>query len=366
MARTTRIYGGTGLGLSISRRLARLLGGDLGVAGRAADGGLAGSAAAGDTGSAFTLLVPLIASAAPDDAPRLLPDDAGLDRIGGGARVLIADDDPANRWVAKRMVELLGFQADVVEDGEMALRALRSCEHALLITDCHMPRMDGVALTEAVRRSPDPVLRALPIIGLTADVTGEQRDRCDAAGMTAVVIKPLTIDGMSRLLSRHLRGPAGNPATGPEDGTGAHGEPGATVASHGPGATGVPHGPAQFDDETWRALFTTGDPGGEAWLLDYLDTAEKLDDALCGLLADGCREPAQRDAIVDLAHRFAGSSLSVGAIATGEAARALEQAAVTEDVATLRTLHGIAAAELAAAQIAMARFLAHIQSELTA
>ena len=277
---TTRIYGGTGLGLCISRRLARLLDGDLTVTSQLGKG------------SVFAVLLPLIV--ATGQARSAPVRGAPSDFTGDGRRVLVVDDDPTNRWVTQRQLQRLGFEVATADDGETALQSVHDAPFDLMITDCHMPRMDGVALTRAVRASAH--LQALPIIGLTADVTSKQRLRCQEAGMTDVAIKPMTLDRLRRLLAGQL------PPTLPRA---------PRVAPPAP----------HFDPTTYNDLFEEGDPEGAAWLADFLVAAAELMQRLRHhhLTADPV-------ALAPTAHRLAGAALSVGAIRFGEAARALEYA----------------------------------------
>ena len=320
-ASTTRNFGGTGLGLCISKRLAELMGGHLGVT------------SVQGAGSTFTLLLPLVTASKP--AAIVAAPFLALETLGGCFRVLVVDDDQTNRWITQRQIQLLGAQADTAEDGETALGMLHRCSYDLLLTDCHMPRMDGTALTRAVRADPNPALAGLPIIGLTADVTAGQRERCLEAGMTEVAIKPLSRQRLFSMVSLHLKAAPVPLVTAPE---------GAAQLS-------------AFDDTIYRELFTPGDPDGEICLDDFLETAERLAGELATLLADNAEPWPRRGAFAATAHRLAGASASIGATRLAAAARGLEQIAESADAGRLRSGYADLRRELAAAQPAIAAFI---------
>jgi len=356
---TTRNFGGTGLGLCISRQLAHLLGGDLTVASQSG------------VGSEFTFTMPLTVCAdeAPDGAggvQGLHPSDSVSSPAGAalsagafpapalsaGRRVLVVDDDATIRWLSQRQLEKLGFVADTVEDGETGLRSLQSGMYDLLLTDCHMPRMNGVSLTLAVRQSADPALGSIPIIGLTADVTEAQRTLCQEAGMNELAIKPLTVERLSQLLQRHLPAPMGVPAG---DAPEAAAMPSLSAAVAG--------GPADFQDacfdtQIYLSIFMPGEADGAVWLTEWMATARDDTRELGGLLAKvpGCDLP--REHINTVAHRLAGSAFSVGAMRLGAAARALEGGALHHAEADLRGLYTALSREFAAAERAISAFVA--------
>jgi signal transduction histidine kinase/CheY-like chemotaxis protein/HPt (histidine-containing phosphotransfer) domain-containing protein len=320
---TTRDFGGSGLGLYISQRLALLHGGSLTVVSRAGEG------------SAFTLTLPLRTPPLPSRAPQpALPSPAPT--LAGFGRVLVADDDPTHRWLSQRQLEMFGLEVATAGGGEAALSMLLGGGFALLLTDYHMPGMDGVALARAVRAAADPALRALPIIGLTADAAFAQATASSDVGMSEIAIKPLRREQLHSVLARHL--------------------PGAAHDMPLPAAAAVPV--VAFHDATYRDLFAPGDPDGPAWLANYLTLADRLEDELRRLLGPRDRMPVSRDALAALAHRLMGCSLSVGATRLAETARALERAARGEEAPTLRQLLNSVSRDLEETRQAIAAFLA--------
>ncbi len=173
-ASTTRLYGGTGLGLAISRRLIEMMGGEIGA-----------ESVAGH-GSTFWFEVPA------DEAEA--PAAAGPVEVAApvGMRVLVADDAPANRELVGAILGGLGLSVDVVEDGAQAVQAARTGGYDLILMDVHMPVMDGLDATRAIRGLGGVVART-PVIALTANVQPEQAAACREAGMDAHVGKPIQI-----------------------------------------------------------------------------------------------------------------------------------------------------------------------------
>lgn len=169
----------------------------------------------------------------------------------------------------------------------------------MLVTDCHMPGMDGAALARRIRTAEAENGRPrMPILGLTADVTPEMRQQCLAAGMDDVVSKPIDQRRLEAALRRIMAHQAAGVAEQPTE------EP-----------------DTLFDDTTFRDLFEGAEDEGRDWLSAYLDAAA---DTLVQI--QGCLASDDRDALRAVAHRLAGTSLSAGATRVGMLARRLEQA----------------------------------------
>ncbi|MEN2469175.1 ATP-binding protein [Burkholderia sp. GS2Y] len=110
--------------------------------------------------------------------------------------VLVAEDNAVNRRLFEEQLALLGCDAQVVDGGEAALAALDEWTWEVLLTDLNMPGMSGYALAEQARaRHP-----GLPVVAVTAQATLDEHAKCAAAGMTAVVTKPLSLAALADVL----------------------------------------------------------------------------------------------------------------------------------------------------------------------
>jgi CheY-like chemotaxis protein len=186
---TTRKYGGTGLGLAISRQLVGLMGGEVGVQSEPGHG------------SMFWFTVRLgVGDRAIADA-RALPSGS---RLLAGVRILLAEDNPINQFVATAMLENVGAVVSVVGDGEAALDLLRREPFDCVLMDVQMPQMDGLEATRRIRV--DPTLARIPVVAMTANAWNEDRQACLDVGMDDFVSKPFQpaflYDKLARLLAR--------------------------------------------------------------------------------------------------------------------------------------------------------------------
>ncbi len=122
------------------------------------------------------------------------------------ALVLVAEDNPTNQVVVRKMLSRMGFACEIVDEGAAALTALDGGGHGLLLTDINMPGMDGFSLARAIREKESTSGAHLPIIALTADAMAETEAECMAAGMDACLTKPIDSKALGSALAFHLPG----------------------------------------------------------------------------------------------------------------------------------------------------------------
>ncbi len=190
----SRRFGGAGLGLEISRSLARMMGGNL----------VAQSTLG--KGSTFTFTAALPRCDAPAEATAvstlaLLPERA--------LNVLVADDHPINRKYLALVLASMGHRYTLCEDGLQAVEHARTGQFDVVLMDIHMPGLDGLQATAAIRSLDGPVSR-LPILVLTADVMPATRERASAVGVTACLHKPVQGPQLAEALNAAVPGHAGS------------------------------------------------------------------------------------------------------------------------------------------------------------
>ncbi len=221
-----------------------------------------------------------------------------------GRLILVAEDDATNQKVILRQLELLGYAAEIASNGADALALWRAGHYALLLTDLHMPHMDGYALARALRdeeRRGAAGRPRMPILALTANaLRGEAASACEA-GMDEYLTKPLQLRLLRDALARWL--PHDGPQTTP---AGLH-EP-------------VPAAPV-VDVSVLESLVGDDPQVVREFLGDFRSSARGLAEQL---QAAGAADDARKVGV--LAHRLKSASRSVGAAALGDICAELENA----------------------------------------
>ena len=209
---TARKFGGTGLGLSVTRGLVELMGGCITVT------------STPGAGSEFVVVLALRACA---PTPAQLTQRAQAPTVEEAVQtprplapsvekaaqtqhlILLAEDNETNRDVMQEQLRLLGYTCELAEDGAIALKMWQNQpdRYALLLSDCHMPNLDGIGLTEAIRATETAGSR-LPIIAVTANAMQGEAQRCLAYGMDDYLSKPLRMTELATMLEKWLPEPA--------------------------------------------------------------------------------------------------------------------------------------------------------------
>ena len=191
---TTRRYGGTGLGLTISMRLVTMMGGKMWLESQPGKG------------ARFHFTLPFRSSGKTAKIGSIAHPE-----ILGGVKVLVADDNPTNRRILEGMLKRWDMKSKCVESGEAALAELlagrdAAAPYRLILTDMHMPGMDGFALIEQIRQRPE--LATAVIMMLTSAGHRGDANRCRELGVSAYLLKPIRQSELREAIARVLGAPA--------------------------------------------------------------------------------------------------------------------------------------------------------------
>ncbi|NPC54040.1 response regulator [Caenimonas soli] len=306
-----RNSGGAGLGLVISRQLAQMMGGTISLE--------------SEPGKGTTLILSLslpIVEALPDSgaqSARALPAAISARRTAPsiaqaeteGTLVLLVDDHPVNRMLLLRQVQTLGYAAQTAEHGIEALEKWKSGRFGLVITDCHMPQMDGYELARSVRSLESAKdLKRVPIIACTANALQGEAEACRAAGMDDYLVKPVELSQLTEKLDQWLPIPP---------------EPGAPAAAAGPSEDAEP----------------SVTPIDQAFLMKNCGGYAAVVNEVLAAFRNTCEEDAAvlKDAleagdvarVTQSAHRMAGASKMIGALGFAAACEHIDRASRAGD-----------------------------------
>lgn len=183
---TTRKFGGTGLGLSISKSLIKMMGGDIGVKSEP------------NVGSTFFFTLPIVE--AKDDSSKELLDENKEDELNG--KVLIVEDNKSNQMLMTLLLDELGLESVVAEDGLEAVKAVIQDKYDLVLMDENMPNMNGIEATKEIRSLSE--VERMPIIAVTANALKGDKERFLESGMDDYLPKPVDSEKLEKIIRKYL------------------------------------------------------------------------------------------------------------------------------------------------------------------
>jgi CheY-like chemotaxis protein len=237
-----------------------------------------------------------------------------------GRLILVAEDNETNRKVILRQLALLGYAADVADNGLQALQCWLKGEYALLLTDLHMPGMDGYQLTETIRTE-EAGHRHIPIIALTANAFRSEADRCRAAGMDDYLSKPVQLADLKSTLEKWLL-------------------PIVSVPQPAKVEVRLPEG-APMDLAVLKDLVGTDPEVIREILIEFRASADQIAQAISTTFRSGETMRGGSEA-----HKLKSSARAIGALALGELCAELESSGSSRNAAELGGLLDAFTAEM--------------------
>jgi CheY-like chemotaxis protein len=261
-------------------------------------------------------------------------------------RVLLAEDNRVNQKVALGQLAKLGYAADAVSNGLEVLAALEKKTYDIILMDCQMPEMDGYQATREVRRREQArgASSRLPVIAMTANAMGGDRERCLSAGMDDYISKPVRIEVLEEVMGRWLvrvDEPAAALPAAAGPGAAAAGAP--TASEHAGRAQGGGEAalPALLDAEALGHL--TREIGEAQVIRDIVRMYALEAPSQCAAIA-AAAAAGEDDRLRRLAHKLRGSSQILGAARMAAYCTRIERLAGAHDLAGCAPLvAGIAA-----------------------
>lgn len=186
-ANTTRKYGGTGLGLNICKMLVEKQGGNIGLSSKLGEG----------TQFTFKLVYAIPEKQEHSEASTAVADYSSL-----SGKVLMCEDNEANRILARHLFTATNIELDIAENGRIGIEMFQQKNYDLVLMDIQMPEMDGYQATEYIRNE---LQSQIPIVALTAHSIGKEKEKCLAMGMDEYLSKPFKKSELFDLITPWLK-----------------------------------------------------------------------------------------------------------------------------------------------------------------
>jgi len=244
------------------------------------------------------------------------------DAEAAGRLILVAEDNVTNQDVIGRQLTLLGYAFEMADDGKQALKRMKKRSYGILLTDCHMPNLDGFDLARNVRKQKQDEEAHFPIVAITASVMKEEIDNCYTAGMDDYLPKPLELNKLKDMLRKWM--PGGEPP--PKAKTAK--KKLAKVPAEPPDEPVSGNGP--IDPSALKSVFGDDDETFKEILNDFVGPAT----ANAEEIAAAVESKSAKD-VGAAAHKLKSSSRSVGAIELADLCADLEAAGKSEDWETI-------------------------------
>lgn len=282
-----RMREGTGLGLGIAKLSAEAMGGEIRVDSTLGKGSI----------FTFDLVLP-VATALPQEQAA-----AAVDLTETALSILIAEDNPINSLLLTEMLKLRGHQVTVTVDGQEAVEHAAAQRYDMILMDISMPRMDGLEATRGIRKG--GACSDVPVVGVTANASPDRIPEFLAAGMTDVLVKPITRGALA-----------------------------AVLAAHGKRATPAPTG-ARSEQEEVMLNTEVFDETLEEMGRDFVErvATRMLEDADSSLKEVAANIPGDLHTAGRVAHKAAGAAAAIGLAALHKALADCETAAIAGDAA---------------------------------
>jgi CheY-like chemotaxis protein/HPt (histidine-containing phosphotransfer) domain-containing protein len=251
----------------------------------------------------------------------------------------LAEDNPTNQDVIRRQLNLLGHTCEIVNNGEEGLNAYRTGRFALILTDCHMPVMDGYEFTSRIRALEQDTGHHIPIIAVSANALQGEAERCLRVGMDDYVSKPIAMPALISALQKWMPRSASKPEEA-ERGKSAKAKAARGARKKEPDGVApqsanpaIDDGPSPVNERAIKDVFGDDEVTFREILRTFVDPSRSIIAEI--VIAWEKRAAAE---VKGAAHKLKSSARSIGANSLADICAALEKAGGAEDWTAIDSL----------------------------